>query len=612
MKRKTVTAVLTVLLTAALFVSAWSVTGKSAQAEETPSPLPYLPPVMQEVTKNGGFDDAATDLLIRVDADCNAVDADGNVIAPIGSLAIGDRTPVYYVSSAVAATNLSQYLVSQSVTRAVVASSKPELLVKVREKAVNVSGMLDCRSLATASREDWDAIRRSANAAWARAVLLSGSVCAEGVRFLRRLSFAVYTEVHNATQAAAAVGAGANGFLAKDPSKTAAAVRALGKDVFAPPVTVAHRGLSGIKRSDGSEYHENTVEAAWAAYTEGGADTVEIDIYLSADNEIVVMHDPDLNRTTNGTGKIEEMTLSAIRQYRVVGSSPDDGIADPIPTLDDYMQKFKGEDCNLFIEIKGNKSAIIGRLREKIEQYDFSSQCTIIAFDSRYLTEARKQMPEVSLGFLYDYKGEDEEAILRKVNPLNATFNPSYAGLSAKSIAAYTRCGVTVWPWTFRNKDVYTDFFFMGAGGLTLDYCGWMSSWVKRLLPESKEIVVAPKTRFAVSCERETFGGVRAETAYSFTAVDGDVAITMDKNGYFTAAGEGSATIVLTYANAQPAYTLLSEPIVIVSKVASPEPMPQEQPKSGCGARADAAAGGMILLLCGVAAITLRKRRAMR
>ena len=504
-------------------------------------------------------------------------------------------------------------MVAQSVAKAVVASSKPELLVKVREKAVNVSGMLDCRSLPVGSRDDWDAIRRSANAAWARAVLLPDTACAGSIRFLRRLSFAVYTEVHTATQVAAAVGAGANGLLAKDPSETAAAVRALGKDVFAPPVTVAHRGLSGIKRSDGSEYHENTVEAAWAAYTEGGADTVEIDIYLTADNEIVVMHDPDLNRTTNGTGKIEEMTLSAIRTFRVVGASSDNGTADPIPTLDDYMQTFKDEDCNLFIEVKGSKLAIIGRLREKIEQYDFSSQCTIIAFDAKYLTEARKQMPEVSLGLLYDYKGEDEAAILRKVNPLNATFNPSYAGLSVKSMAAYTRCGVTVWPWTFRNKDIYTDFFFMGAGGLTLDYCGWMSSWVKRLRPESKEIVVAPHTRFAVSCERETFGGARAETAYAFTVTGGDITVTMDENGYFTAEGEGSAAIVLTYANAQPAYTLISEPIVIVSKVASPDPAPQEQPKSGCGARADAASGGIgVLLLCGIVWVTWHKRRAPR
>ena len=225
MKRKTVTAMLALLLTAALCVSAGFVTGKSAQAEELPSPLPLLPPVMQEVTKNGGFDDAATDLLIRVDADCNATDAAGNVIAPVGSLAIGDRTPVYYVSSAVAATNLAQYLVAQSVAKAVVASSKPELLVKVREKAVNVSGMLDCRSLPVGSRDDWDAIRRSANAAWARAVLLPDTACAGSIRFLRRLSFAVYTEVHTATQVAAAVGAGANGLLAKDPSETAAAVR---------------------------------------------------------------------------------------------------------------------------------------------------------------------------------------------------------------------------------------------------------------------------------------------------------------------------------------------------------------------------------------------------
>ena len=339
---------------------------------------------------------------------------------------------------------------------------------------------------------------------------------------------------------------------------------------------------------------------------------MEIDVYLSADNEIIVMHDPDLNRTTNGTGKVEEMTLQEIRQYRVVGSSAmGSSVSDPIPTLDDFMQKFKGEDCNLFIEIKGSKTAIIQRLREKIEQYDFSSQCTIIAFDSRYLAEARKQMPEISLGFLYDYKGEAAGDILRKVNPFNATFNPSYTGLNTNNVAEWNGCGITVWPWTFRNQDVYKDYFFMGMGGVTLDYCGWMTAWVKRLVPESNEIAVSPQTKFVISCERETFGGARAETAYSFKVLGGDLELSMDENGYFAAAGEGSATIVLAYANAQPAYTLLSEPILITSKVAPPATAPQEESqKSGCGSSANATAGGMaILLLCASALAADCKRR---
>lgn len=148
-------------------------------------------------------------------------------------------------------------------------------------------------------------------------------------------------------------------------------------------------------------------------------------------------------------------------------------------------------------------------------------------------------------------------------------------------------------------------------GGVTLDYCGWMTAWVKRLVPESKEISVSPQTKFVISCERETFGGARAETAYSFKILGGDLELSMDENGYFSAAGEGSATIVLAYANAQPAYTLLSEPILITSKVAPPATAPQEEPqKSGCGSSANATAGGMaIFLLCAAALAADCKRR---
>ena len=76
----------------------------------------------------------------------------------------------------------------------------------------------------------------------------------------------------------------------------------------AKPLVVAHRGAS-------VEYPENTIEAFEAAI--GSGDAVEFDVRMTADGHAVVMHDPDVSRTTDGTGLVSEMTLDEIRTLGV-------------------------------------------------------------------------------------------------------------------------------------------------------------------------------------------------------------------------------------------------------------------------------------------------------
>ena len=77
----------------------------------------------------------------------------------------------------------------------------------------------------------------------------------------------------------------------------------------ARPMVVAHRGAS-------IEQPENTIEAFEAAI-DAGADAVEFDVRMTADGHAVVMHDPDVSRTTDGTGLVSEMTLEEIRKLGV-------------------------------------------------------------------------------------------------------------------------------------------------------------------------------------------------------------------------------------------------------------------------------------------------------
>ena len=81
-----------------------------------------------------------------------------------------------------------------------------------------------------------------------------------------------------------------------------------------------------------------------------GAQMVEVDLHLTADRHVVVCHDQRVNRTTDGKGKIEQMTLEQVQALRLL--RPDGSVSDEsIPTLEQVLELCKGR-CALLLEIK--------------------------------------------------------------------------------------------------------------------------------------------------------------------------------------------------------------------------------------------------------------------
>lgn len=105
---------------------------------------------------------------------------------------------------------------------------------------------------------------------------------------------------------------------------------------------IAHRGGALL----GTENSLSCIEKGIAI----GADMVEVDIHLTADKQIVVCHDQSVDRTTNGKGRIEDMTLAQIQQLRLLNH--DGSVSnETIPTLEQVLEVCKGR-CPLLLEIK--------------------------------------------------------------------------------------------------------------------------------------------------------------------------------------------------------------------------------------------------------------------
>lgn len=172
------------------------------------------------------------------------------------------------------------------------------------------------------------------------------------------------------------------------------------------PRVIAHRGFSG-------RAPENTLAAVERAI-DARADMVEIDVSLSRDGEVVVIHDETLERTTDGAGAVLDHDLADLRRLDA-GSWFDPSFAgEKIPTLDEVLDRVRGRIL-LNVEIKTEAVAdvpaeataetlagtIAGRVAERVRAHQLVGQVIVSSFDPRALDQLRRVAPEIRRASLY-------------------------------------------------------------------------------------------------------------------------------------------------------------------------------------------------------------------
>lgn len=161
---------------------------------------------------------------------------------------------------------------------------------------------------------------------------------------------------------------------------------------------IAHRGASGTTP-------ENTLVAIQKAL-DVGADSIEIDVRMSADKEIFLMHDSKVNRTTNGSGAIRKLTSAYIKTLDA-GSWYAPQFADQkVPTLLECLELINGR-AKLLLEVKSSQKSrypeICLRINEIIKKMDAYNWVIFQAFDSDVLTQMHQIEPKIILNKLIVY-----------------------------------------------------------------------------------------------------------------------------------------------------------------------------------------------------------------
>ena len=160
------------------------------------------------------------------------------------------------------------------------------------------------------------------------------------------------------------------------------------------PIVIAHRG-------DKTHAPENSL-AAFSLAAENGADAIEFDVKLTANGRVIVIHDPTVDRTTNGKGKISQLPFAAVRELDAGAWFSEEFRGERIPTLDEVFETV-GKRLYMNIELTNYATPfdnLVPKVVELIKTHGLQKQMLFSSFFARNLMKARSLLPEVPCGLL--------------------------------------------------------------------------------------------------------------------------------------------------------------------------------------------------------------------
>jgi glycerophosphoryl diester phosphodiesterase len=239
------------------------------------------------------------------------------------------------------------------------------------------------------------------------------------------------------------------------------------------PVTITgHRGAGGLM-----------AENSLAAIRKGvaiGCNRIEIDVHQTADSVVVVMHDDNINRTTNGKGKIKSMTYRELLQFTLKPLQQDDTALQKIPTLEEAMDAVNGKAV-LLIELKEGSAYYPGieeRVVNLIKQKKASGWCMIHSFSDTILNKVHALAPDLPLHKLLLtslFYNPDKMPFIREVSVYRGGFSQPF-------IDKVHKAGKKINIWTVNNKDDMQYLMHLGVDGIITDY----PDLAKEVLSENK------------------------------------------------------------------------------------------------------------------------------
>lgn len=227
-------------------------------------------------------------------------------------------------------------------------------------------------------------------------------------------------------------------------------------------IIMGHRGAAALEP-------ENTLLSIKKAM-EIGVDAVEIDVHLSKDKEIVIIHDLTLDRTTNGTGLVSNYTLSELKKY-------DAGKGEAIPTLQEVME-LTDKNVKLVIELKqkGTESIVV----DQIKKNKLEDNVYVISFWHRLVKNIKETDKNIKTGVLL--VGCPVNTSIADQISADALFM-KYTFVDTEIVELSHKNGLKVFIWNIDDPFLIKPFADIGVDGIGSNNPGILVDYFRRGTP---------------------------------------------------------------------------------------------------------------------------------
>lgn len=216
-------------------------------------------------------------------------------------------------------------------------------------------------------------------------------------------------------------------------------------------VILGHRGAKGEKP-------ENTILGIRYAL-ELGVKAIEIDVHLSSDDRLMVIHDETVDRTTNSSGKVLQMSSDELR-------SLDAGLGERIPFLEDVLELYEDFNFTLFIEVKALNCE--KKVIDLIAQNDLYSKIIVKSFNHRIVKKVKELDAKVKTSCLMYGLPINAVNIIENAKADGISISVSTVDQALVELCQHNDYKVTVW--NINEKDSLAPFLEMGVDFIGTDY----------------------------------------------------------------------------------------------------------------------------------------------
>jgi glycerophosphoryl diester phosphodiesterase len=210
---------------------------------------------------------------------------------------------------------------------------------------------------------------------------------------------------------------------------------------------IGHRGAAGLEP-------ENTLRSFRRAEDEG-ADALELDLRLTRDGHLVVLHDPTVDRTTNGTGLVHELTLAEVQRL-------DGGLGERVPTFGEVLE---ATTLPIHAELKVGEAA--EPLASMVLEEDVAGRVTPISFDPEALRRLKRVLPDQPVGLILSGAPSGVAERARSASADLVSLESAY--LNAEAVECCRRADLKVTAWTVNEPEQMRRVMELGVEGIATD-----------------------------------------------------------------------------------------------------------------------------------------------